>query len=254
MTEKKKLLKKRITAITVIVIILAVSVFLTIVMGKRIVAFATNSEKVRSFVDAHYFESRLLFILVTVIQIILAFIPGEAVELAAGYAFGPVEGSILCLIGAMIGGTLVFLIVRKFGIKAVRLFFSKEKTDKLKFLKASPKRDFWMFMLMFIPGTPKDLFSYFAGLTDIPVLKWIILSTVARIPSIVTSSIGASYMGENKVITAVIVFGITLVISLAGLFIYNKICDKRSKNQQGSEDDGLRENRDSEVAEKDSGT
>lgn len=245
MTDKNKLIKKRIIAVIVIIAIIAVSVFLTIFMGKKIYAFATNAEVVRSFVDKHFIKSRLLFIAITIFQIIIAFIPGEAVELAAGYAFGPVEGSVLCLIGAAIGTVIVFFIVRKFGMKAVRLFFSQEKMDKLKFLKASKKRDILMFILMFIPGTPKDVFSYFAGLTDISLLKWIIISTVARIPSIVTSCIGASFVGENRIITACIVFGVTLLISLGGMLIYNKGLPKDTEN------DRLRENRNSSEQEKD---
>ncbi len=241
MEKDKNLIKKRIITVIVIVLILALSAVISVFMGRRILGFVTDAGAVREFVGRYGLWSRLIFVLITVVQIILAFIPGEPVELAAGYAFGAFEGTVLCLIGVAIGSTVDFLLVRKFGMKVILLFFTKEKIDKLKFLKASAKRDFWMFMLMFIPGTPKDILSYIAGLTDIPLLKWIILATVARIPSVITSCIGASALGEKKIVTAVVVFGITLVVSLAGMFIYNRICDaheKRSgkKTEHGSEE------------------
>ncbi|MBR1862038.1 MAG: TVP38/TMEM64 family protein [Lachnospiraceae bacterium] len=225
----KKLIGKRVVVILVILLLLAVSALLTVFFGKRILGFVTNAELVRGFVDRYWLRSRLVFIAITVFQIMLAFIPGEPVELAAGYAFGVFEGTVLCLIGAAIGSTIDFLIVKTFGMKALRVFFPQEKIDRLKFLKASRKRDFWMFMLMFIPGTPKDILSYVAGLTDISLLRWVVIATVARIPSILTSCVGASALGENKIVFAIVVFGVTLLISLGGMFIYNKICDKHQR-------------------------
>ena len=230
--DDKKIIKKRITVILIIVFILALSALLTVFLGKKILGFVTNADLVRSFVDRYGIKSRIIFVCITVFQILLAFIPGEPIELAAGYAFGAFEGTVLCLIGVAIGSAANFLIVRAFGMKAVKLFFSDEKIAKLKFLKASKKRDFWMFMLMFIPGTPKDILSYFAGLTDISLTKWLIISTIARIPSVITSTMGASALGEKRILFAGICFGVTLFISLLGMFIYNKICDVHNKEKK----------------------
>jgi uncharacterized membrane protein YdjX (TVP38/TMEM64 family) len=227
--DNRKIIKKRILVITIITLIITASVVLSICLGEKIIAFVTNAEAVRNLVDKYPFKTRLIFLAITITQIILAFIPGEPVELAAGYAFGAFEGTVLCLIGAMIGSTIDFMIVKLFGMKIVKVFFSDEQIGKLKFLKASKKRDFWMFMIMFIPGTPKDALSYVAGLTDISLLKWILIATFARLPSVITSCVGASALGENRILFAVIVFGITLLISLAGWFIYNKICEAHDK-------------------------
>lgn len=83
------------------------------------------------------------------------------------------------------------------------------------------------FILMFIPGTPKDLISYFVGLTDMKLYEWLIISTIARIPSIVTSTIGGSALAEKNYKFAVIVFVIAAIISIAGIVIYNLIQSKR---------------------------
>ena len=101
--------------------------------------------------------------------------------------------------------------------------FSVEKIRSMKYLRDSNKRNTIAFIAMLLPGTPKDLICYFAGLTDIKLSEWLILSTIARIPSIVTSTLGGSALAEQKYLFAIVVFAVTVVISLIGLAVYNKI-------------------------------
>ncbi len=89
-----------------------------------------------------------------IVQVIIALIPGEPFEIAAGYAFGAWEGTLLCLLASTIGSILVFSLVRRFGLRVVRLFFSPEKLHTLRFLKDSRGRDFLFFLIFLIPGTP----------------------------------------------------------------------------------------------------
>lgn len=84
-----------------------------------------------------------------------AVIPGEPLEIAAGYAFGAVEGTILCVLGTFLGGILVFLLVRRFGLRAVEIFFSPEKLQRLRFLHKERRLARWVFLIFFLPGTPK---------------------------------------------------------------------------------------------------
>lgn len=220
MTDKKKKAAVSVCIAAVVLLMAAVAYY----VGKPMIKFVSEPERFRAWVDAHGIWGRLAFLGMTMLQVIVAVIPGEPMELVAGYAFGSVEGTLLCIIGATLGGIPVFLLVRKFGMKAVEVFFSKEKIASLKFLKSSPKRDMWIFVLFLIPGTPKDLLNYFVGLTDMKMSKWLLISLVARIPSIVTSTIGGDALGMKKYTFAAIVFAATLAVSGAGLFIYRWIC------------------------------
>lgn len=69
------------------------------------------------------------------LQVIFAIIPGEPLEIGAGYAFGALEGTVLCVIGGLLGSLVVFAFVRTFGVRVVELFFPIEKINNLKFLK-----------------------------------------------------------------------------------------------------------------------
>ena len=130
--------------------------------------------------------------------------------------------------GILIGSLLVFTLTKKFGVKLVELFFSMDKIRSLKFLHNKQRMYFITFLVFFIPGTPKDLLSYVAGLTPIKLGPWLLLSTVARIPSVLTSIISGDAVGTQNYIFALTVFGITGVLSITGLLIYNAICKKHN--------------------------
>lgn len=221
--------RKQIFAIIILILIVAFSVAVYFIAAKPLIKFIETPDLFKEWVDSHGILSYLAFILMIVFQIIIAFIPGELFEIVAGYAFGPIVGTILCVIGSVIGCMFVFWLTRKYGMSLVELFFSKEKINKLKFLKYSRKRNIIIFLLFFIPGTPKDIISYFVGLTDIKTSQWLLICTVAKLPSIVTSTVSGGALGNEKYLMAVIFFAVTALLSLLGVWIYNSVCKKLGK-------------------------
>ena len=159
-----------------------------------------------------------------ILQVVVAVIPGEPLEIAAGYAFGALEGTVLCVLGTLIGGVLVFMLVRRFGAQAVEVFFDLEKFRSLRFFQDRRRLTFWVFLVFFLPGTPKDVLCYFVGLTDMRLRAWILVSAVARIPSIITSTVGGSALGMGEYAFAAIAFLAALAISGLGLLAYRAIC------------------------------
>lgn len=222
-TEKHK----KFLGIIAIIIVILFSAAIFLLVGKPLISFVSEPEKFRQWVDAFGIWGRLLFIGMIVLQVIIAIIPGEPFEIAAGYAFGSLEGMILCMAGIITGSIIIFLLVRKFGMMLVEVFFSKEKIASLTFLQNNKKMNLLFFVIMLIPGTPKDLLSYFAGLTEMKLSSWILIVAVSRIPSVITSSIGGSALGEKKYLFAVIAFAVTIIISGMGLLIYKKVQSKR---------------------------
>lgn len=198
-------------------------------IGLPMLRFASDPEKFRALVDAHGIGGRLIYIGMVVLQITVALIPGEPLEIAAGYAFGTLEGTILCLVATGLGSSLVILLVRRFGTRLCEVFFTREKLSKLRFLQASPKRTAIFALIFMLPGTPKDLLCYYAGLTDIKLSTLLVICSVGRIPSVLTSTLGGDALGTKSYIFAAVVFGLTLLISAGGFWIYSRIC---SKHQQ----------------------
>lgn len=229
--DKKYLSKKQqkyvgIAAIAIAVIATALIIWLA---GVPLVRFASEPEKFRQWVDDNGIWSRFAYMGMVILQVVIAVLPGEPFEIAAGYAFGAVEGSLLCIAASTLGSITVFLLVRYFGVPLVEVFFSEEKLHRIKFLKTTTKRDFIFFIIFMIPGTPKDLLCYFAGLTDIRLSLWLLICSLGRLPSIVTSTVGGDALGTSNYWFAAAVFAITLVISLVGLLFYKKICNRHEK-------------------------
>ena len=209
------------------ILFLLVFALVTILFWKPLMNFFEEPETFRLWVEEKGWSARILFVGMVVVQVFLALIPGEPLEIAAGFAFGSVEGTILCLIGIAVGSALVFLLVRLIGVKLVTVFFPIEKIHSLRILQNSRRFEAILFLLMFIPGTPKDLISYFVGLTEMKLGRWLLLTSVARIPSVVTSTIGGNAVGEGEYLYAALVFAITFLISVAGILVYDRITKRK---------------------------
>jgi len=201
-------------------------------VGRPMLRFASQPDAFREWVDAYGIWSRIGYVGMILLQVFVAVIPGEPLEIGGGYAFGMAEGTLLCLIGAVLGSVLVFLFVRYFGIRMVEVFYSREKIRSLKFLRNSKKRDLLFFFLFLIPGTPKDLLCYFAGLTDMKWSRWLFICSIGRIPSVITSAIGGNALGTQDYMIAGITAAVTLAVSLAGIIIYRMICQIHERKEK----------------------
>ena len=199
-------------------------------IGVPMIRMAEEPDAFRLWVDSHGILGRIVFVGMVTIQVLVAFIPGEPVELLAGYAFGVIEGSLLTMAGFLLGSWLIFLLVRRFGVRLVEVFFSKEKISELGFLRNPKKAQVLAFILMSIPGTPKDFLSYFAGLTPLTLKQWLGIVAIARLPSLLTSTITGAAAGEENYLLSGIMLAITLLMSLFGILYYRRLTKKERQN------------------------
>lgn len=220
-----------------ILYLVAVAVFLLFTsavgyfIGVPMVRLAEQPEAFRTWVDSFGVWGKLVFVAMVFLQVLVALIPGEPIELMAGYTFGFWEGTLLALVGILLGSWVVFALVRRFGPKFAQVFFPEKELKRLAFLKDPKKSGVLALILMTIPGTPKDLLSYFAGLTPLKTHQWLGIVAVSRIPSLVTSTLSGSLAGEENYILSAAVFIFTILISVAGLLYYRRLCKEKSTEQ-----------------------
>jgi len=203
-----------------IFIVMTVAIFF--VVGKPLLQFIEEPEQFRVWIDSFGFLGKLIFVGLVTLQVIIAIIPGEPFEIYAGYGFGAIEGTILCIVGALLGSTIVYLFVKYCGIKALEVFFSKEQIESVKFLQDTKRLELVVFLLFFIPGTPKDIMTYFIGLTKMKLSTWLLITGIARLPSIITSTVGGDALGLQNYQFAIVVFGVAILVSLIGILVYQK--------------------------------
>ena len=224
MEENRK--KKKIIASCLMGVAIVIIALVCIFVGIPLIKMAGEPDKFREWVEAKGIWGPILYVALVIFQILIAFIPGEPLEIVAGYVFGTFKGTVLCIAAASLGSIIVLLLVRKFGKALLEIYFDKEKIEGLKFLQSSEKKIVIFLILFIVPGTPKDLLCYYGGLTDISMPLLIFICTVCRFPSIITSTIGGNALGTGEYGIAVIVFAVTAVISAIGIIIYNKFSKK----------------------------
>lgn len=231
MKKTSELTKKqqKIIAAAAGLIAVAVIAFICIYIGKPLISFIGEPERFRAWVEQHGVLGRLVYMGIVVLQVVVAIIPGEPLEIAGGYAFGAVEGTILYLGAALLGSLCVFFLVRRFGIRFLEIFFSAEKIQSLKILKNNRKRSVLFFIIFLIPGTPKDLLCFYAGLTDMKLSTFLIINTIGRLPALISSTIGGNALGMESYTAAIVVFAVTLLISLIGYLIYTRMFQNKEE-------------------------
>ena len=216
--------KKWLSGISLAVVVV-LAVLLTLFIAGWLHSFSDS--EFRDYIQSFGATGWLVFLGLQFLQVFIALIPGELLETAAGFAFGPWFGTLLCYLGVGLASALVFALTRRFGVKLVEVFITREKINELRFLNTEKKRNLLIFLLFFIPGTPKDLLTYFVGLTEIRLGEFLLISLVARIPSVVSSTFGGHLLGEERYIGAIVLYGITGLLSLLGMVGYNQYLKKK---------------------------
>ena len=139
-----------------------------------------------------------------------------------------------CLVGNLIGSTLIFLLTKRYGKKFVQRFISEEKMDKISFFKDESRLNAVTFILFLIPGTPKDIFTYLLGLTNMKLSTFLLISSIARIPSIYSSTLVGANLGSNMLAQAILIYAITGIFSLGGYLFYRFVFQKKAAGAQTS--------------------
>lgn len=229
----KKWSRRQITQLILAILAVIFICILGYYIGRPLVHFVSEPEKFQLWVEEKGILGVLAFMGMNILQVLLAVIPGGPFEIGAGYAFGVVKGSLICDIAMTIASVIIFLFVKKFGLRFVELFVSKEKIESVKFLKSSKRSESIIFLLFLVPGTPKDLLSYLVGLTDMKLSHWIFICGVGRLPAIFLSALSGSALSSAKYHLAIILIAAIIMLYVVGIILY-RIHNKRAAEKNSA--------------------
>lgn len=199
---------------------------------KPLASSAEHPDQVRAWAARQGWSGYFIIIGMTMVQVLIAVIPAGPVELAAGFAYGPVVGTLLCTIGFIFSSSIAFILVKTFGEKVVLFFFGQNKLNNVHFLQREDRLTPLTFLIFMIPGTPKDLLTYVLGLTPMTVSTFLIVSNLARIPATFVSTYAGEALLQKDYGQVVIIFLIVAVLSGIGYLIYRKINKKRQTRRK----------------------
>lgn len=227
--------------IALIAAFIGLLIYLGIRLGPKLTELAKNPDELSEMLNSYGSTGIIVFIGIQVLQVVVAAIPGEIVQIAGGYIYGTVFGTLYSLTGIVLGSVIVFFAARLLGYPVVKLLVSEKQLEKFSFMLNNSKSDAAMFILFLIPGIPKDILTYIAGLTPVRPLRFFVIITIGRLPAL----LGSSFIGHNtqkgNYGVVIIVSVIAVVLFLAGLIFKDKVIDwtnRLIKRDKDAESDG----------------
>lgn len=226
--KKIKMMKKLLT----ILIVIALAIFLW-KLAPFMTDLSTKEGQIafKNKISDMGFLGLLLLFGLQILQILLVVLPGEPFEVLAGMCYGAWGGCLFITLSVFITTTIIFFTVRKLGHKYLYNFFQKEKVDKImksKLFKNPRNLDIILCILFFLPASPKDLFVYIGGLLPVKPLRFILISTFVRFPSVITSTMVGANISNGNWKMIVLIYGATFII--AALCIY--LVSLKDKNKE----------------------
>lgn len=230
MEEQKKVKRTKI-ALTIIILIVLTAFLWEIAPFIKNLSTKEGQVAFKEKIDKMGFAGMFLLLGLQILQILLVILPGEPFEVLAGMCYGAWGGCLFITLSVFITTTIIFFTVRRLGQKYLYNFFKKEKVDKImssKLLKNEKNLEIILCILFFLPASPKDLFVYIGGLLPIKPLRFILISTFVRFPSVITSTMVGANISNGKWKTSLLIYAITFII--AGFFIY--LVSLKDKNKE----------------------
>lgn len=209
-------------------ILLVLFITLYLIFGKTLTEFVTDTQGFNTWLDTYKELSGVIFVFIRAFQTVIKIIPAEPLEIAAGYAFGTWGGLALCSLGSFIGSMIIIVLSNWLGSKFISAFINEEQLNNLNLIKNKKNQRLFLFIFYLVPSTPKDIMTYVAGSLKMNMAEFLIITSIARIPSILTSTICGAQLEQNNIKTAAFIFIATAVVSLICALIYKKYKTKNS--------------------------
>ena len=230
MKNQKKIIILKITLTAVILIVLAVF-FWRIAPFMKDLSTTEGQIAFRNKINSMGFLGLLLLFSLQVLQILLVVLPGEPFEVLAGMCYGTWGGWLFITLSVLITTIIIFFSVRKLGKKYLYNFFKKEKVEKImnsKLLKNETNLEMVLCLIFLLPGTPKDLFVYIGGLLPVKPLRFILIATLVRFPSVITSTMVGANITKGNWKISLLIYLLTFVAVAISMVIL-KIKDKNKE-------------------------
>ena len=194
-----------------------------IVFWKPLWQIFQTPENLREWVVHWGLAAPVVFILLQILQVVVFIIPGEVPQLAGGYLFGIWLGFLYSLIGIAIGSTIDFFLARWLGVPFVRHFIPKDKFARIENIATSTHAQIGFFLLFLIPGIPKDILCYVAGLSPIRFGFFLLVSLLGRFPGLFGSNFIGGAAAQKRWPLVITLSALAVILFLAGYFFRNRL-------------------------------
>ena len=217
----KKLTKQQIALLVVIAVVILAVIGAVIYFWPYISSLQEeeNQKIFQDWVRSFGPWGVIILLAIQVLQIILFFIPGEVIEFSSGLLYGILGGYLICIAGQILAILLTYFLVMIFGKALVDKMVDKETMDKVE--ERHTRAEVLLFFCLLIPGIPKDVFNFVAPYCKVPMWKYIIITLIARFPTVFSSILMGAAILNGEFNLSLIVLIVSATIGICGI-IFNK--------------------------------
>jgi len=175
----------------------------------------TSPEYIRDLLIALGNWGYLLFVILLIISI-LSPVPATPIILAGGYVYGLITGSLLAVVSIIIGGSILFLLVKKIGEPLLRMFVDEHHIKHFRHILK--KRGKVAALISFvIPLFPSTSIMLVVGLTGVSYITFVTLVILGHLPRfLIINSFGADLHTGLTIKTLIVAsLGVTLILVAA---------------------------------------
>jgi uncharacterized membrane protein YdjX (TVP38/TMEM64 family) len=169
----------------------------------------TNRQKLLQWLAQYGRWAPLITIILHILQVLAAPIPGTAIDAVNGVLFGPWLGTLYSMIGLLIGSMLLMWLARRFGRPLVERYVEPELIIRLDNMVEQYGLVF-IFLVFLLPFLPDDALCLLAGLTTFPLAVLFLLALVGRAPGVFF----ANWLGSQAKSLSPLQWGIVAVLLL----------------------------------------
>lgn len=202
--------------------LLQFALLLGIIIGIPAALYFCNPEIIENFKSIDKFNAwiadykgigLIIYLICQIAQIVICVLPGQVIQIAGGYLFGFVVTFFISIIGAVIGTVITFYLAKLLGRNAIMLICGEQRFHKYQRIMSTQRARKIIFLIYLIPGLPKDLLAYAAGVSGINTLEFTFLSIMGRIPAMTVSILfGVSLYSDNYLSAVLIAAAMAVVL------------------------------------------
>lgn len=204
-------------------VLIVVTTGLVIAFRDQIWSVFSSPARIEAVVDSWGLWGPLVFVALQFVQVVIFVIPGEIPQIAGGYLFGLFPGTAFSVLGILLGSSFNFLLARILGVPFVRALFGERRLRSFDRIAHSPRAQIGFFLLFVIPGIPKDILCYVAGLSPFRFVAFTAISTLGRLPGIVGSAAMGDAAASKEWVLALVLLGLAVVLFLLGMTFRRRI-------------------------------
>lgn len=197
--------------ILLLIIVVGIPAYLVIFQRDFLLEFKSFDD-ILAFLEKNKAASIFTYIMIQSMQIIISIIPGQAFQFAAGYLYTFIPALLFSLIGAVLGTSVSFWLARILGKDFVHMLIDEKKIESYVTRLNSRRAYSIVFLLYLIPGLPKDILSYIAGLSEMDFRNFLLVSVIGRTPAMACSLLIGDLFMHGHYYIMVMVAGLVLII------------------------------------------